>query len=596
MDLKTIYDLYNNLKTFYKNKDLMVFKKDDKWNQLSIEDAIGVVNKLALALNHLGFKKGDKIALLSNTRYEWSLWDLAIEIMGMVNVPIYYTLTMDQVKYIIKHSESKALIVSDKEKLKEVLQYKDEFDITKYILIDEDPNPLDNDVVTMNELQELGNDIVKKNGTDFIDYIGKSIDETDLASIVYTSGTTGTPKGVMLSHKNFISNSYGACERVDLDICDRSLLFLPLSHSYGRTTTYALLMSGVTLWYAENIEKLAQNMIEAKPNFITVVPRLLEKIYEKVEDKASSKGIIAKKIFKMAENTAKRYTLKKQENQRISLFTKIKHKLSDILVYKKIREKMGGEIKYIVSGSSSLTNKISYLFNSAKLPVIEGYGLTEASPMVSGNSLKKNKIGSIGYPYYNVEVKLSEDNELLVRGPNVMIGYYKNELETEETITEDGWLKTGDICNIDKDNYIYIVDRVKDLIKTSNGKYIAPQKIEHIAKQHSLISEVVIVGEKKKFVSALILPNFGKIMEKAQEINIDFKTIEELIKDSTMMKSFEIIVDDINQKLEDFEKIKKFILLSNPFTIEGGELTPTLKVIKKYLLKKYENQISRMYQ
>lgn len=593
MVLKTIYDIYNNLKKIYGNKDFIVYKEDGVWIKLNVNDSIDRINNLIAGLNYFGFKKGDKIALKSPTRYEWTLFDMAIEVSGMINVPIYHTLTIDQTKHIINHSEAKAVIVSDNEKLNELLK-DDDLNIEKYILIEGNDNGLEN-VLTMEKLEEIGASIIEKKGTDFIGEIAETINEEDLASIIYTSGTTGVPKGVMLSHKNFISNSYGAAERVNLDICGRSLLFLPLSHSYGRTTTYTLMMNGVSLWYAEDINTLADDILQAKPNIITVVPRVLEKIYGSILQKASDKGFIGKLIFKFAEDTAYKNIWKKQNNKKLSLLDKIKYKIADTLFYKKIRNKLGGEIRIIICGSSALSLKLSYFYNGMKLPVIEGYGLTEASPMVSGNSVEHNKIGSVGYPYFNVEVKLGDDNELLVKGDSVMMGYYKDEDKSDSTITKDGWLKTGDICTIDNNN-IYIIDREKDLIKTSNGKLVAPQKIENIARQSTFISELFVIGEKEKFISAMVLPDFKQIIQKAREINISFDSIAELLKNSNIIAFFENIVDRINEQLSNFEQIKKFILLSNPFTIEGGELTPTLKIIRKTIAEKYEKEISLMYE
>lgn len=596
MILKTIYDIYNNLKKIYGDNDFIVFKEDGVWVKLKVEDSIERINRLIAALNYFGFEQGDKIALKSTTRYEWTLFDMAIEVLGMVNVPIYHTLTLDQTKHIINHSDAKAVIVSDNDTLNELLKIDDELgNINKYILIEGNDNGLDN-VLTMEKLEEIGKALIEKSGINFIHDIGKSITENDLASIIYTSGTTGVPKGVMLSHKNFISNIYGSMERANLEICERTLLYLPLSHSYGRTTAYALMASGISLWYAESFNTLADDMQQAKPNIITVVPRVLEKIYSNILQKATEKGFIGKAILEFAEKTAYKTMWKEQNNEKLSLFEKFKYKIANILFYKKIRNKMGGAIRTIICGSSALSTKLSYFFNGMKLPIIEGYGLTEASPMVCGNSLAHNKLGSVGYPYFNVKVKLSDANELLVKGDNVMMGYYKNEDETNSTITKDGWLKTGDICTMDDDNNIYIIDREKDLIKTSNGKLVAPQKIENIARQSTFISELFVIGEKEKFISAMVLPDFKQIMKKAKEIDISFDSIAELLKNNNIILFFENIVGRINNQLSNFEQIKKFTLLSSPFTIEGGELTPTLKVIRKAIAKKYEKEISMMYE
>jgi long-chain acyl-CoA synthetase len=596
MNIKTIYDLYSSIAELYKERDFISYKRKNKWIRLSPKEAIDKINKIAMAFDYLGFRKGDKISLISETRYEWTLIDFAMQIMGIVNVPIYPTLNPEQTKSIIKHSDSKAAIFSNENKMNSILEYKDELHIEKFILIDNKKDLPDN-VIDLEELEELGIENINLKGSGYINNIGSTIEEEDLASIIYTSGTTGAPKGVMLSHKNFISNCYGALERINLDICKRSLLFLPLSHAYARTTTYTLMMKGITLWYSEKIETLARDMLDSKPNVITVVPRLLESIYEKVLNSGRKKGFLTKKIFYWALRLAEKYTEKKQQGKRIPLIMKLNLKLADKLVYEKIRDKVGGNIKYIISGSSALSEEIAYFFNGIGLPIIEGYGLTEASPMVSGNSMKKNKIGTIGYPYYNVKVKLSDDNEILVKGSNVMQGYYKNDEETKESFTKDGWLKTGDVGEMDQDNYIRIIDRKKNFIKTSNGKIISPQKIENKAKKYSYISEFVVVGDQKKFPSAIILPNFDKIDEIGNKLHINYKnkSIEELIRDVRINKFYKDIVNTINIGLEQFEKIKKFILITNPFSIDNGEITPTMKVIRKAVTKKYEHEISLLY-
>jgi long-chain acyl-CoA synthetase len=595
MNIKTIYDVYRSIASLYNGKDFISYKTNNKWVKLSPEEAIKKISKIAMAFDYLGLKKGDKIALISETRYEWNIIDLAMQITGIVNVPVYPTLNQEQTLSIVKHSDSKMVISSSMDKIENLLNYEDELDIDTYVIIDNDLEELPKDILKLKDLEELGLENINLKGTDYIHEIGSTIKEDDLASIIYTSGTTGTPKGVMLSHKNFISNCYGSIERVDLDICNRSLLFLPLSHAYARTTTYTLMMKGVTLWYSEKIETLAKDFIDSRPDVITVVPRLLESIYDKVLNNAKKNGFIAKKIFYWSKNLAESYIDRQQQGKDISNIMKFKYKIADKLVYSKIREKVGGSIKFVISGSSALSKKISYFFNGIGVPIIEGYGLTEASPMVSGNHIKKNKIGTIGYPYYNVEVKLSDDNEILVKGPSVMLGYYKNESETKKSFTEDGWLKTGDVGEIDEDNYIKIIDRKKNFIKTSNGKIISPQKIENIAKRYPYISEFVVVGDKKKFPSAIILPNFEKMKEIKKMLNILSDDIDELVKNDKINDFYKNIIKSINDELEQYEKIKKFILISNQFSIDKGELTPTLKVVRKAVTKKYEEEISLLY-
>lgn len=595
MEIKTLAQLFKALPQIYKNHTYMVYRKKREWVKLSIEEASDIVYKLASALNALGFKKGDKLGIMSDTRYEWTLFDLAMMITGIINVPIYPTLTGEQAKYLMEHSEAKGVITATNSLMKTLQQYKEEHKLAKYIIIDGDTDE-NNNIISMQDLIKLGEKELKEKGTEYIDNIMKTIQEEDLGSILYTSGTTGTPKGVMLTNKNFVTNADGALKKLNLDKYDCTLVFLPLSHSFARTCTYGLMMGGNTLWYAEKVATLGRDMAEAKPETMLTVPRVFENVYRKVINNATEQGGLTKIIFNWAKNSAIKYTARIQEGKDIGPLLKLRHSISDKLVFKKIKDKTGGRIKLIISGASALPKHISYFFNGAGIPLYEGYGLTEATPVISTNTPEKNKIGTVGSPFYNVEAKIDKDGELLVKGPNVMKGYYKNKEETKEVITEDGWLKTGDICEIDSEGFIKIIDRKKDMFKSTAGKYIVPQKIENIAKKNEYIAEFVVIAENRKFASAMILPEFEELAKYAKEKNIDYKNNEELIQNKDIYEFYrKIIHEEVNPQLASFELIKKFFLISKPPTIENGQLTPTLKIKRKAIYKDYKNEIEKLY-
>jgi long-chain acyl-CoA synthetase len=595
MEMKTLADLFKALPEIFKNHPYMVYRKGKEWKEMSIEESIDIIYKLAMAMDSLGFEKGDKLCIMSDTRYEWTLFDFAMTITGIVNVPIYPTLTGEQAKYLIEHSEASGVIAANKSLMNILLKYKDEHKLKKYILIDGDSDE-SNNVISMEDLIKLGEKELSEKGVEYIDNIMSKIKEEDLASILYTSGTTGIPKGVMLSHKNFVSNADGALKKLNLDKYDCILVFLPLSHSFARTCTYGLMMGGNTLWYAEKVATLGRDMADAKPETMLTVPRVFENVYRKVINNATEQGGLTKIIFNWAKNSAIKYTTRLQEGKGIGPLLKLRHNIADKLVFKKIRNKTGGRIKLIISGASAFPKHISYFFNGAGIPIYEGYGLTEATPVVSTNTPEKNKIGTVGTPFHNVEVKTNEDGELMVKGPNVMQGYYKNEEETKEVITEDGWLKTGDICEIDSENFIKIIDRKKDMFKSTAGKYIVPQKIEGIAKKNEYIAEFVVIAENRKFASAMILPEFEELEKYAKEKNIEYKDNKELIEKKEIYELYrKIIHEEVNPQLASFELIKKFFLISKQPTIENGQLTPTLKIKRKVIYKDYEKDIENLY-
>lgn len=589
--------MVDSLDSLYGKNVFIKHKNKGGWTDIKAKEAQEIIYSLSAGLLSMGLKKGDKVALISETRYEWSLIDFAMMLTGLINVPIYPSLTESQTSYLIKHSESKAVIV---EKQKYLDKFKDKLDNElkdiKHLIMFEAKENENEDVTSFGELERIGRQQINEKGADFITEIAKTVKEDDIASIIYTSGTTGIPKGVMLSHRNFVTNAFESYDRLELQPFDRSLVFLPLSHAYARTCNYNMMSGGITLCYAENIGTLGRDIRETSPQFLVGVPRVYEKMYERIVRNAESAGGLTKVIFNWAKNTAIRYAEKKQAGKSSSPLFKLRYKLANAIVFKKIKAKTGGKLAFIQSGASSLPKYISYFFTGIGIHVLEGYGLTEASPIISSNNIRQNKLGTVGLPLENTKVKLADDKELMVKGPNVMMGYYKNKEATKEVLTEDGWLKTGDICDIDSEGYIRVIERKKDLIKTSGGKYIVPQQIENKAKINKYIDEFVVIAENKKFASAIIQPEFEALKEYCRTQKINYENNKELTdKDEIKSLYRKILDEDVNKGLSEYESIKKFILISEPLSIEKGELTPTMKVKRKAVYKKYEDEISALY-
>lgn len=600
INIKTLYDLFNGLDAFYRGKPVLKHRNSKgQWLELSAEQVKNKIYKIASGLIKLGFKKGDHIALISETRYEWTLIDFAIIILGMVDVPIYPSLTKEQVEFILENSDSKAVFVSTPtqlDKLGKVSEGENSI-IEKIIVIDEavsatsDQTPYDK-VISLDNLMSLGEDIQY----DYINETGKALQENDLATILYTSGTTGVPKGAMLSHRNFISNARNSNDRLHgYTYYDNILVFLPLSHVFARACNYAFLWGGATLWYAVDPRNLAQDFIDSKPDGIIIVPRVFQKLYEKLLVTVNKEGGIKKKIFHIAKTIAEQVGKKKNERETLPFTLKLKHFIADKLVFTKIRDKLGGRLKVAVSASTQFPLELGYFFSGIGITVTEGYGLTETSPVICVNSIETNKLGTAGQPFDNVQIKLTGENELLVKGPNVMLGYYKNKEATEKAFTKDGWFKTNDICEIDDDGYVRVIERKEDILKTLGGITIVPQRIENIARVNPYIEEFVVIAENKKFVSAIISPNFDSLKEFTKLKQIKFVSKDLIVKKQAIISLYQSIVDGINKRLADFEQIRKFTIIDEPFTISNKQITPTLKVIRKNIEKKYKKEIAELY-
>ncbi len=562
-------------------------RREDKksWTQYSTEQIIQLANELSTGLLNLGVQKGDKIAFISTTnRPEWHILDIASLQIGLINVPIYPTISSSEYEYILKHADAKYVFVSDKllyRKLKPVLPNLPEF---KAIYSFDEVDGISN----WKELLRSPADIAT------IQSIKDGISENDIATIIYTSGTTGNSKGVMLSHKNIMSNVLDCVQMVPIQKQDKTLSFLPLCHVFERILNYAYMYAGASVYFADGLETIAINLADVKPKYFASVPRLMEKIYEGIFRKARQLPPLKRKLFYWSVNKAQNTPI----DGSASALQKFKLAIADKLVLSKWRSALGGEVKAIICGSAPLQPNLAIVFINAGIPVLEGYGLTETSPVLTVNPFKKYgiKAGSVGITLPSVQLRIAEDGEILAKAPNVMLGYYKDEKSTQESFTEDGWLKTGDIGHFTPDNYLVITDRKKELFKTSGGKYVAPAVIENKLKESPYIEQVAVVGDGRKFVSALIVPNFELLENWCLKNNIPYESGKAAIELPAVKKMFLEIVQKININFSKVEQIKKIALLENEWTVDGGELTATMKIKRKAIKDKYQTTINGFYE
>ncbi|MEK6450524.1 MULTISPECIES: AMP-dependent synthetase/ligase [unclassified Myroides] len=569
-------------------EDALVTKVNGKWEKTSSQEYINKANALSRALLRLGIKENEKIAVISGANQtKWHLLDIGLLQIGAQNVPIYPTIAAEDYQYIISHSEATYCVVSDQEIYDKLMSVKAELPLLKEVYSFDQIEGCQN----FDVLFELGAD--ESNQAD-VDRIKDTITGDHLATLIYTSGTTGRPKGVMLSHTNLLANVTGSWDRVPFtrDEKYRGLSFLPICHVFERMITYLYQYSGVSIYFAESIEKMGENMKEVKPNVMTVVPRLLEKVYDKIFTTGSALTGFKKRAFFWALELGFRY---KPYNR--GLFYNIQLGVARKLVFKKWQEALGGEMKIIVCGSAALQPRLSKVFNAAGLPVMEGYGLTETSPVIAVNDKRNGGLrsGTVGRPIGNVEVKIAEDGEILCKGPNVMLGYYKDEEKTNSVI-KNGYFHTEDIGRIDEDGFLHITDRKKEMFKTSGGKYVAPQMIENRMKQSRFIEQIMVIGEGEKMPAAFIQPNFEFVREWARRKRYDIGTTnEELVKNQKVIDRIMEEVTYINKKFGKWEQVKKFELTPEVWSIDSEHLTPTLKLRRRIILEMYKDLYEKIY-
>lgn len=572
----------------YNTPDALVMKQNGVWVKTSSEEYLKKANQISRALLRLGVQKNDKIAVIStNNRTEWNILDIGVLQTGAQNVPIYPTISAEDYAYILNHSESKFCFVSDIEVYQKVVAIKSQVpSLVEVYSFDDITN-----CKSWKELLTLGEDVTNQSE---LENRKNSIIPQDLATIIYTSGTTGRPKGVLLTHQNIVSNVVASAPRVPFDAGkSRALSFLPICHIFERMILYLYQYYGVSVYFAESIEKISDNLKEVQPNVMTVVPRLLEKVYDKIYAKGADLTGIKKKLFFWAIDLGLKY----EPYGKNGWWYEFQLKIARKLIFSKWKEGLGGNLNTMVSGSAALQPRLARVFAAANIPVMEGYGLTETSPVIAVNDQRNGgfRIGTVGRVIEGVEVKIAEDGEILCKGPNVMLGYYKDVEKTNEAL-QNGYFHTGDIGEFDADGFLRITDRKKEMFKTSGGKYVAPQLIENAMKQSRFIEQVMVIGEGERMPAAFIQPNFDFVREWAKRYNISgIETNEDLVKNEKVIARFQEEIDTQNEKFGNWEKVKKFELTSDVWSIDGGHLTPTMKLKRKIIKEKYADLYNKIY-
>jgi len=583
MEVKRIFDIPYYSKEHFEKDDFVCDKRNGKWEKISTDEYIRITNQLSRALLKYGIRKGDRIGLITSTnRVEWCFFDQAALQIGAVTVPIYPSISSEDCVYNLENSGSKICIVSDEQLFNKINSIKNQLPELKDIFTFDDVRNAKN----WKELLESGKETDNQQE---VEALKDSISEDDLASIIYTSGTTGKPKGVMLTHKNIVSDVLGCEDRVPhKDSKNKGLSFLPLCHVYERMILYLFTTNGISIYFAESNEKLSENLKEIKPQYMTVVPRMVEKVYDAIYKRGTEAGGIKSKIFL--------WSLKVAEKYKIGDSKSLAHIIADKLVFSKWREGLGGNIITLVSGSAALSQRLNTMFHAAGIPILEGYGLTETSPVIAVNSFEHTKLGSVGRPIKNIDVKIQEDGEITVKGPTVTQGYYKDEKQTKEAFTEDGYFRTGDIGMLDKDNFLFITDRKKEMFKTSGGKYVAPQVIENLAKASQFIEQIMVVGDGEKMPTALVQPDFEFAKSWASKNNLNIGSSPEEIASSKELKAeIEKEISKINAHLGKWEQVKKIELTPEIWTEDNGLLTPTLKLKRKAIKEHFIRLYDKLY-
>lgn len=583
--VKTISDFYYFQLQHTPRTDAFTQKENGKWQPLSIEAFVEKSKYFSLGLLQLGINKGDRIAIISNNRTEWHLTDLAAQQIGVVNVPIYPNITEEDYTYILNDCGAKAVFVSTQELLTSIENIKSSVPELKHVYTYDEIAGKSN----YKEILALGKDGDESS----IKALKDAIKQEELATLIYTSGTTGKPKGVMLSHKNLVANVLASEERLPIGDNYRILSFLPLCHVFERMIDYLFIYKGISIYYAESIETIADNLKEVKPHLFATVPRLLEKVYDKIVAKGSDLSGIKKALFFWALELGLEFDPQEDKGWWYNFRLKIANKL----IFSKWREALGGNVVAIVSGGAALQARLARVFTSAQIPILEGYGLTETSPVIAVNSLLKDgtKIGTVGKPLANLDVKIADDGEIIVKGPSVMMGYYNLPDESKAVFDENGYFHTGDIGELVNGQYLKITDRKKEIFKTSGGKYIAPQVMENKFKESRFIEQIMVIGEGEKFAAAFIQPDFLFLKDWCDRKGLACNTNKDMVSNERVIARIQQEVDSMNENFSNYEKIKKFELLSEPLSIDSGELTPTLKLKRKNVLAKYQDLYTKIY-
>jgi long-chain acyl-CoA synthetase len=597
MDYLNLADMFFRKREDFPFHTAYRYKKEGQWISLTFKEAVEQSEKISAGLAYYGVRKGDKVALISTNRVEWALIDYAVLALGAALVPVYPTLLKDQIKYIINDSQANIVIVENDEQREKVDHIRNDLsEVDHFFCIEGEVESKDNQWLTLDSLIEKGKTFLQDN-PEYVTISLQKIQREDIATIIYTSGTTGEPKGAILSHKNFLSNLDEVSQLFDCYPEDVFLSFLPLSHILERTAGhYFSCYNASMVAYAESIDMVAANMHEIKPTLMISVPRLYEKMYSRIIETVESGSSLKRRLFYWSVKNGRKYMQRLKNKQSVPLSLKIKKGIATKLVFSKLKDRVGGRLRYFVSGGAPLSAEIGEFFNAAGLIILEGYGLTETSPGISFNRPESYRFGTVGIPLPGYEVKIADDGEILTRGDHVMLGYLNKEIETREVIDNDGWFHTGDIGFIDDQGYLTITDRKKNIIVTSGGKNIAPQPIENKLVTGKYIEQAVIIGDNRKFCTAVIVPDRDVAIKWARNANIEYDDFEKLLRNKQFIALIQNEIDMLTEEYSSFERIQKILLVPGPFSLETGELTPSLKVKRKVVEEKYAKQIDEMYE
>ena len=588
IEVKRTFDILEFCLSKFSRKDALGGKNGNDWYVYSTAEYVEKSHQFAMGLMALGLKKGDKVATVTTNRPEWNFADMGLAMTGIVHVPIYPTIGEDEYTYILEHAEIKLLLVGDRKLYEKLSPIVAQLPAITFIYSFEEVEGVPN----FDEILQLGKDRQQELAPQ-LEEIKKAVDPENLATIIYTSGTTGVPKGVMLTHTNLVSNFLAHSKMHNLGIEHRVISFLPLCHVYERSVNYHFQYKGMGIYYVGNLGQIVSAIKEIKPHMFNSVPRLLERVYDGFVSKGKELSGLKKVVYFWALSLTRHF----EYNKKYNLFLKLRIKIADKLIYSKWREALGGNIVYVVSGGAALQPRIARVLGMSGMLNLEGYGLTETSPVIAVNNpaTREMKIGTVGAVLENVEVKFAEDGEILVKGPSVMKGYYKAPELTAEVIDEEGWFHTGDIGILEDGKFLKITDRKKEMFKLSGGKYIAPQMIENKLKASFFIEQVMVIGAGEKFASALISPNFSYLHDWCSERKIHFQNNEELIHKTEVLAQFQREVVAINKTMGEHEEIKRFRLVNDEWTPQSGELSPTLKLKRNYVSAKYKTIIDEIY-
>jgi long-chain acyl-CoA synthetase len=595
--ISTLVDLFRHAITREKS-DLLNYRRDGVWQSISARELDEKVRTVTMGLYALGVRAGDHVGILSENRVEWTITDLGVLNCGAADVPIYATQAPKQAAFILNDAGVEVLFISNQEQYSRVRDALNNCPKLRVIVSFDQVTASMSKVMNFNDFLTWGQ-AADKSEPQLYAMLRTSVQPDSTATLIYTSGTTGNPKGVILTHNNLVSNALTNCQVAQLTEGETALSFLPFSHIFERTTIYMYLYAGVSIYYAQSVDTVAQDLAQSRPHFMTSVPRLFEKIYARAMEKAEKGGAVKSAIAHWAVKIGKEWAKVIDDDGKPGPLLKLKHGIADKLVFSKWRAAMGNRVRALVSGGAPLAPELALVFYGAGLPIYQGYGLTESSPTITANHPKANRIGSVGKPIPGVKVKIADDGEILCSGPNVMRGYYNRDDETNSTLETDAdgrvWLHTGDIGHMDADGFLFVTDRKKDLLKTSGGKYIAPQPIENAIKRSRFVNQVVVIGDQRKFPSALIVPQADALKAYAEQNGIAYASLTELIKNPKIVGLIESEVDKFTGDLSHYEKVKAVLLLDREMTIESGELTPTLKVKRRVVVDKHQKLIDRLY-